>query len=403
VARCTTWLVFLWLGSVGAGTLGAEPGAAPRKASEGRAAFHDGRKQPLEYVGPGREQAEPTDLEEVRIGYFGPDDPGHAEFGDLWSAARVAIDEANRQGGYRGKPFRLVARWSDNPWTGGAAQATRLVYGDGVWAIVGGVDGATTHLAEQIAAKARLAIVSPASTDRTANSAFVPWMFSCLPGDDVLAPLLVERLAAIQAQDAFVILAADDHDARVFLSQLTAALRKRSFAPRRRFVFAGATDSAPLAQQTARENPRAVVVLAPAEAGARLTIQLREAGYGGPILAGPWMGRRRFMELAAGAGGDLVFPLLYAPGEPPTPFAAEFRRRVGKPPDYAAAAAHDAVALVVAAVRRAGLNRAKIADAIRALAPWEGECGPIRWDALGGNLRSVSLGALRNGSIAPLP
>lgn len=402
MARHTTWLVLLGVASLAAAA-GAEPGAVVRKPGEGRSVFHDGRERPLEYVGPGREQSEPTDLEEVRIGYFGPADPAHAEFGDLWSAAQIAIDQANRQGGYRGKPFRLVARWSDNPWTGGAAQATRLVYSDQVWAIVGGVDGATTHLAEQIAAKARLAIVSPASTDRSANSAFVPWMFSCLPGDDVLAPLLVERLAAIQAHDAFVILATDDHDARVFLDQLTVALRKRSLAPRRRFIVAASSDPTAFVEQAVREQPRAVVVAAPADGAARLTIQLRKAGYGGPILGGPWIGRRRFMELAASAADGLIFPLLYAPAEPPTPFATEFHRLKGKPPDYAAAATHDSVALVVAAVRRAGLNRAKIADAIRALSPWEGECGPIRWDALGGNPRPVPLATIRNGSVARLP
>ncbi len=403
MVRRNIGFVLLGLGSIAAAVLGAEPGAVSPKPSEGRAVFHDGRKQPLEYVGPGREQPEPADLEEVRIGYFGPNDPAHAKFGDLWSAARMAIEQANREGGYRGKPFRLVARWSDNPWTGGAAQAARLVYDDKVWAIIGGVDSATTHLAEQIAAKARLVIVSPASTDRSANSAFVPWIFSCLPGDDVLAPLLVDRLATIRAEDAFVVLGTDDHDCRVFLGQLNAALRKRNLVPRRRWSFSGVEDLGNVVRQITEEKPRAVVVVAPAEASAQVTIQLREAGYRGPILGGPWMGRRRFVELVASAANDLVFPLLYAPRESPTPFAEEFHRRVGKPPDYAAAAAYDAVTLVVAAVRQAGLNRARIADAIRALAPWEGECGPILWDALGGNSRTVALGTVRDGSVARLP
>ena len=79
--------------------------------------------------------------------------------------------------------------WSDSPWTAGARHVTKMVFVDKVWAIVGGIDGPSTHLAEQVVAKANLPLVSPVSTDRTANSAFVPWMFSLLPGDDVLAPL----------------------------------------------------------------------------------------------------------------------------------------------------------------------------------------------------------------------
>jgi hypothetical protein len=40
-------------------------------------------------------------------------------------------------------------------------------YEDKVWAIIGGIDGATTHLAEQVAAKAQLTLVNPVATDRS--------------------------------------------------------------------------------------------------------------------------------------------------------------------------------------------------------------------------------------------
>ncbi len=97
---------------VSAFAAGAEPDDAPQKRDAARPVYHDGRKRPLEYAGPGRELGEPADAEEVRIGYFGPSDPAHAEFGDLWSAAQLAIEQANRQGGYHGKPFRLVRHQS---------------------------------------------------------------------------------------------------------------------------------------------------------------------------------------------------------------------------------------------------------------------------------------------------
>ena len=131
--------------------------------------FFDRRQLPLEYAGPGREIPEPENVAEVRIGYFGPDDPAHPEAGDLWCAASLAIEEANGEGGYQGRPFRLIARWSEDPWTGGAAHLTRMVYEDRVWAIVGGIDSASTHLAEQITTKAWLPLLCASSSDRTAN------------------------------------------------------------------------------------------------------------------------------------------------------------------------------------------------------------------------------------------
>jgi ABC-type branched-subunit amino acid transport system substrate-binding protein len=51
----------------------------------------------------------------------------------------------------------------------------------------------------------------------------------------------------------------------------------------------------------------------------------------------------------------------------------------------------DAVQLAIAAIRQAGLNRARIRDAVVELSPYRGVSGVIRWDRLGSNTRSVSL------------
>ncbi|MCR4415072.1 MAG: hypothetical protein NUV77_21850, partial [Thermoguttaceae bacterium] len=60
------------------------------------------------------------------------------------------------------------------------------------------------------------------------------------------------------------------------------------------------------------------------------------------------------------------------------------------------------VKLVAEAVRKAGLNRARIGDALRELSPWQGECGVVRWDNLGSNARPVPLGTIRDGRPSPL-
>jgi hypothetical protein len=57
---------------------------------------------------------------------------------------------------------------------------------------------------------------------------------------------------------------------------------------------------------------------------------------------------------------------------------------------------------MAAAVRRAGLNRALIGDALRALSPWAGAAGVVRWDALGRNVRPVGLGRWRGGELVPV-
>ncbi len=156
--------------------------------------YFDPNHRPRTFEGPGLDDPEPADVREVLIGYFGPADPAHPVGGMLWQGAALAIEEANAGGGYRGRPFRLAPVWDENPWTGGAARLVRLVYVEKVWAIIGGIDGATTHLAEQVVAKALLPLVNPAGTDRGIHGANVPWIFSCVPPDQELAPPLARAL-----------------------------------------------------------------------------------------------------------------------------------------------------------------------------------------------------------------
>ncbi|MCR4414318.1 MAG: ABC transporter substrate-binding protein, partial [Thermoguttaceae bacterium] len=224
--------------------------------------FFDARSRATEYAGPGRETPEPADVAEVLLGYFGPSDPADREGGDAWRAAQLALDEVNRQGGYRGKPFRLVPGWSDQPWKDGATQVTRMVYGHQVWAVLGGPDGTTTHLAEQVVAKARLALVSPGSTDRTANLANVPWMFSMLPGDHLQAPPLAAELASLLEGRPFGIISGEDHDARQFVLELHRACTALRLQPQWQYVCPSAQDVPEVVAKVLDAKPAAVVIAA---------------------------------------------------------------------------------------------------------------------------------------------
>ncbi len=321
----------------------------------------------------------------------------------MWQAACLAIDEANAQGGYQGKPFRLLPGWSENPWGTGVAQVARMAYRDKVWAIIGGIDGPSTHLAEQVVAKARLPLISPGSTDKSVNLANVPWMFSCLPGDHLIAPVLVAQIAARIGKEPFVLVSSNDHDPRLLSVELKKEFAARRMAAGYEFQFDRATeDFDELADRVVRSNPAALVLVAEAAGSARFVKALRAKGFAGQIFGSPWMGRRAFLETAGKSAEGVLFPLLCNPQELAVPFAESFRDRFAATPDYTAAATYDAVRLLTAAIHKAGLNRAGIRDALVELSPWPGVAGTIRWDKLGSNSRAVQLGVVRNGRMMPL-
>ena len=201
--------------------------------------YRQGGEAPLEFRGPGREAPEPA-VSEVAIGWFGPGDPHHPDFGPAWRGAVIAIEEENAAGGYRPRregaepvPFALVPAWSESPWKAGVSDLLRLVYDRQLWAVVGGVDGTTTHLAVQLALKSRFLLLSPGSTDVTADRANVPWLFSLAPSDDAFASAFVEFLQQKPGARTAVV-AATDHSSHATFVSVREAMILRGVGPERR-------------------------------------------------------------------------------------------------------------------------------------------------------------------------
>jgi branched-chain amino acid transport system substrate-binding protein len=360
------------------------------------------RDKQMEYYGPGRESEPETGTDKIPIGWFGPSDPKHPESGDLWCAAQMAIEQANAAGGYQGKHFQLLPVWSETPWDEGARRLAGLVYREGVVALVGGMDGPSTHVAEQIAAKARLPVIAPASTDKSINLAGVPWIFSCLPGDHLLAPVLADSMVREDGSSRIVLLCSTDHDPHLFAVELQAALRERKIGLSHHIDFGPKTaDLGLLVRRAIKAAADSVVVVADARTSAKLVVALRESGFEGNIFCGPEAARRSFVEIAgASADGTCVpVPSDQFTSQEARGFCRLFRERWGRDPDFAAVQTFDAVSMLVAAVRKAGPNRVQIADALRELAPYQGVAGVIRWDRVGANTRSGRLGMYRNGRL----
>lgn len=369
------------------------------------APFADRRAAPLEYSGPGRDEAAPPGLADVAIGWFGPSDPGDPAAGGFWEGAILALDEINAEGGVAGLPARLVPGWSENPWAGGAKRLTEMVYRDRVWAILGSVDGAATHLAEQVAAKALVPVLSPGSTDSSVSLAGVPWIFTLLPDDDAQAEAVAGHLAARGSAGPLALVSATDHDSRAAAAEWLRALARAGLPPGARLQCSPAADGAEaIAAQALAGSPRTVILLASPAASARLALALRGAGFGGTIAGGASLARRGFVASAGQAAEGAILPLLHDPrAERWEIFCRSFAARFGHAPDFAAGAAYDALRLAVEAARRGGLNRARIRDAVAAQPSWPGVLGDLPFDGLGRNVRPVLPGTIRAGAAVALP
>ena len=59
--------------------------------------------------------------------------------------------------------------------------------------VIGGPDGETTHVAQQVATKAHLPLISPVSSDPSLTHTRVPWIFRLPPDDSVQAEELMAK------------------------------------------------------------------------------------------------------------------------------------------------------------------------------------------------------------------
>ena len=357
-----------------------------------------------------------TNLTEIRIGWFGPHDATNHLGADAWWAANLAVQEANAQisdlglgtSDSRRLPFRLVPRWAVDPWGTGVSQLTRMVYDEQPLALLGSVDSASTHLAEQVVAKASLPLVSPIATDKSITLAGVSWMFSCAPADDAIARVLVaDLLATLQDRtNKLAVLSGTDHESRVAANELLKELSRRGRPPDLRIeVPNGARAIAQHMAALAKAHPRAVVIIAGAEDAARLVSAVRDQVPTAMLFGGHALGRSRFGELAGRAAEGVRFPRLFVPNHADAVTARFLDRFVAdhqRPPDYTAILTYDATRLLLAAIRHAGPNRARIRESLAQLSPWPGIAGPICFDGTGQNTRTnVCMGTLRHGAVVP--
>jgi branched-chain amino acid transport system substrate-binding protein len=350
-----------------------------------------------------------TNLTEIRIGWFGPHAASNNLAKDMWWAANLALREANDRGGLSGLPFHLVARWAVDPWGTGVSQLTRMVYDEQPLALIGSVDSASTHLAEQVVAKANLPLVSPISTDKSVSLAGVSWMFSCAPADDAIARVLVAEVLATlpDITHKLTLVACTDHESRLSAREVLRELSSRHRQPDFRFDVPARAPG--IAQQMAAlvaSRPAAVIIIAGVEDAARLVAAIRESLPAALIYGNQSMSRTAFLDLAGRSAEGVRFPLLFVADPADTGsarFVGQFTAEHGHAPDYTAALTYDASRLLIEAIRRAGPNRARIRESLKALSPCRGIAGSICFDGTGQNTRTnIVMGTIRSGALAPL-
>jgi len=320
--------------------------------------------------------------------------------------AEMALAEATAEGGYLGRPFRLVFYPDDGPWGTAGQQVMRLVYEDSVRVVMGSIGVENSHIAEQVITKIHVPLIVPGCTDPSLTKINIPWVFRCMPDDDAQAYLLARYVLDVRGHTRVVGISANEHYGRIGMQAFEKVTRRRGRPLLLSLQYnIRDKDFEPQLDRIERVRAQAVAIWGEPPEAALLVRRLRERGMRAEIFAGSGLCSSEFLRVAGPYAEGVVAACIYDPdrNDPSARvFTARFPERYGEAPDAYAAYAYDGAQMVVRAIRRAGLNRAKIRDMLAADSICRGVVGEIRFDGSGSNVSPPMLAVVRDGRFVRL-
>ena len=380
------------------------------------------------YSGAARDIPDPDlkDLTEIRIGFLGPIDRNPEQvFGQrMLNGAQLAVDDANARGGYCGKPFKLLPRndydnWQANAvygeerpttqeiWGAGASQTAKMVYDDKDWAIFGSISSESTHMALRVALRAEIPIVNSASTDPTIPETYIPWYFTDLQDDRVQANTLARHIYDELKLKRIAVLRINNRYGR-FGSPKFKEVSQRLGHPvalEQRFP-AGTTDFRRELRSIQDSRVDGIVLWTDQAQTAMILKQMHELGMKQQVF-----GSYRTIgdDLMAQAGDlaegfEAVFPYDAARTDPRwQKFNGDYALKYNEKPEQFASLAYDAMNVLLGSICEAGLNKARIMDALAQVYEYDGVTGHMVFDTNSKNIAPMYLARVHNGVIEYRP
>jgi branched-chain amino acid transport system substrate-binding protein len=369
----------------------------------------------LEYTGPGRSLPEPTDLNSVKIGFIGPLYPtvsvatggkSHEEIlgKKMYQGCQLAIEEANARGGYlkRKLPFELVISNDNGLWGSSGNEIIKQVYKDKVWAILGTIDGANSHIAIRVALKCEVLMMNTGDTDPTFIETNIPWVARCIGDDRQMNYLIADYLYRKAGFKRAAIVRSSNRYGRFGVREIIDASRRLEHPIVVEMAYKVGADEFSLELERVKEARADVVIHWGDDVeGAKILNQMREMGMDQPFVTCDRCVSDRFVKIAGKNAEGVVCTYPWNPTRKDPlylDFCTRFHKRFGEEPETYAAHAFDGMNMLIWAIQNAGLNRAKVRDLVAyRMEPWQGVTGEIRFSPALDNVGEVFLARRENG------
>lgn len=369
--------------------------------------------EPMKFYGAGREKKPPTNLNEIKLGFLGPLEGSILKnLGtQMLQGSMLAIEEANRKGGYQNIPFKLMVHNDVGLW-GAAANQIVAMDDEKVWAWLGSIDDIVSHVAIRATLKLEIPNVNTGDPDPTFTETNIPWVIRTIPDDRQSSYALVNQIFEKDKHSRVAMIRANNRYGRVGTLHLNRSATRigHPLIVEERFND-GETDFKSQLERIKKTSPDAIVIWGNAKESALILKQIREMGLNQPLYASDRTVNPEFLKIAGPLAEGLVTTCQYNPdaADPKLKaFKAVYLKRFGSEPDVFAAHAYDGMNILIEAVKKAGLNRALIRDVLtdmKTFQGYQGVTGVVNFDGTWNNVRPIFMAKLNNGKFefSPAP
>jgi branched-chain amino acid transport system substrate-binding protein len=280
----------------------------------------------------------------------------------LLAAAQLAIEEEQLAGPLAdGRTIRLVARDESGPWGQASMEILKLFEQDHALAILTSANGTSAHLAEQIANKISVPILTLAS-DPTTTEANVPWLFRLGPSDTDQARAFCQHIYVDLLLRKVLLLQQADHDGRIGGAEFAKAAKAVNAPAPLRFEL---TDSAEtlesLRAALQKDEPDAIVLWSDAPQAAPILALIKNVHPSTPVFL---CRKAAQLQIAGASWGESFTIDSRAAGDSGnrSKFQQAYFARTAMYPGLAAGEMYQAVHTIAAALRTSGVNRVALRD-----------------------------------------
>lgn len=361
--------------------------------------------EPMQFYGAGREKAAPTDLKEVRLGFLGPLEGSILiDLGkQMLNGSILAIEEANKKGGYKGIPYKLMIHNDVGLW-GAAANEIVKMDDEKVWAWLGSIDDIVSHVAIRATLKLEIPNVNTGDPDPTFTETNIPWVVRTIPDDRQASYVMVDYIFNNQKHKRVAVIRANNRYGRVGTLHFnrTATRIGSPIIIEERFND-GETDFKTQLERIKKTSPDAIAMWGNAKESALILQQIRAMGMKQPVYASDRIVNPEFLNIAGPLADGLVTTCQYNPdsNNPKLKeFKANYLKRFNIEPDVFAAHAYDGMNILIKSIEKAGLNRALIRDVLtdmKTINGYEGVTGKLVYDGTWNNIRPIYMAKVING------